>query len=266
MSIACINWAISITQQDARIGGTRAHVLLLLANRADERRCAWQSAATLAAEAGITERTVRAALADLEAFGVIAGERRFRYSTRWTLLVSDLNQPEAGDPNPENSSGAEGTTLRKILHGNPENSSGGTVKIMHGNPEAFSDRTIINHQKNHQGTRERRAQRGMRLPADWIPSASDSAFARERGLDPDHIAECFRDYWHAKPGAGAAKSDWSATWRNWCRRERPAGSDPRRNPRTSARVDSAAWLAGLGPEADAAPNARVLIDPEGNPQ
>lgn len=28
----------------------------------------------------------------------------------------------------------------------------------------------------------------------------------------------FRDHWIAKPGADALKLDWSATWRNWCRR------------------------------------------------
>lgn len=42
----------------------------------------------------------------------------------------------------------------------------------------------------------------------------------------------FRDYWVAKAGPGAAKLDWSATWRNWLRRsaqdsqarQRPAGA------------------------------------------
>ncbi|MDD9333336.1 MAG: hypothetical protein PV354_06640, partial [Bartonella sp.] len=29
----------------------------------------------------------------------------------------------------------------------------------------------------------------------------------------------FRDYWQAKSGKEAKKVDWSATWRNWYRRE-----------------------------------------------
>ncbi|MGH8431263.1 MAG: hypothetical protein ACREUF_12750, partial [Solimonas sp.] len=36
-----------------------------------------------------------------------------------------------------------------------------------------------------------------------------------------HVAEVFRDHWHAKGGADARKVDWEATWRNWVRREGP---------------------------------------------
>jgi hypothetical protein len=35
-------------------------------------------------------------------------------------------------------------------------------------------------------------------------------------------ADKFADYWHSKPGAAARKSDWAATWRNWCRNAKPA--------------------------------------------
>ena len=28
-------------------------------------------------------------------------------------------------------------------------------------------------------------------------------------------AECFTNYWQAKPGAQARKLDWEKTWRNW---------------------------------------------------
>jgi hypothetical protein len=30
-------------------------------------------------------------------------------------------------------------------------------------------------------------------------------------------ADKFRDFWHSKSGKDAAKMDWQATWRNWCR-------------------------------------------------
>jgi hypothetical protein len=44
------------------------------------------------------------------------------------------------------------------------------------------------------------------------------------------VADRFRDFWHAKPGQGGVKLDWTATWRNWCRedaRRRPsAPEDP----------------------------------------
>jgi uncharacterized protein YdaU (DUF1376 family) len=61
---------------------------------------------------------------------------------------------------------------------------------------------------------------GMRLPLDWQPSEADLAFAATL-LPPDRIPierDTFRDYWKAKAGPGAVKRDWSATWRNWCRK------------------------------------------------
>lgn len=60
--------------------------------------------------------------------------------------------------------------------------------------------------------------RGSRLAADWGPSKEDATFAMELGLDTKKVADEFKDYWHAKAGAGASKRDWHATWRNWCRR------------------------------------------------
>ena len=32
----------------------------------------------------------------------------------------------------------------------------------------------------------------------------------------------FADFWHAKAGKDAAKLDWCATWRNWCRNATPS--------------------------------------------
>jgi hypothetical protein len=36
-----------------------------------------------------------------------------------------------------------------------------------------------------------------------------------------HVADKFRDHWIAMSGAKALKADWPATWRNWCRNEKP---------------------------------------------
>lgn len=70
------------------------------------------------------------------------------------------------------------------------------------------------------------AQRGTRLPADWELSTKDEewaanefAWSRERCQT---VAATFRDYWTARVGPSGRKLDWSATWRNWCRKERPA--------------------------------------------
>lgn len=71
-------------------------------------------------------------------------------------------------------------------------------------------------------------QRGQRLSSDWqLPDdwrqwARTNCFAENAEITRQ--AEVFRDYWIAKPGAQAAKLDWEATWRNWCRKAfSPAG-------------------------------------------
>lgn len=64
-----------------------------------------------------------------------------------------------------------------------------------------------------------RPTRGSRLPSDWFPEADEAGYAHSLGLDPDVVAENFRDYWHGKAGKDATKMDWSATWRGWCRRD-----------------------------------------------
>ncbi len=64
-----------------------------------------------------------------------------------------------------------------------------------------------------------------RLPADWAPSDDDIEFceAERKDLTPSVVADRFRDYWIAQPGAKGRKLDWPATWRNWVRNEKLVG-------------------------------------------
>jgi hypothetical protein len=62
--------------------------------------------------------------------------------------------------------------------------------------------------------------RGHRLPADWALSDDDREFAATV-LPAQRVrseADKFRDYWHAANGPPSVKRDWSAAWRNWCRK------------------------------------------------
>ncbi len=65
--------------------------------------------------------------------------------------------------------------------------------------------------------------RGSRLPQDWKPTREQINFIlQERpDLDPASVTERFHDYWIAQPGSKGFKLDWSATFRNWVRNERP---------------------------------------------
>jgi hypothetical protein len=64
--------------------------------------------------------------------------------------------------------------------------------------------------------------RASRLPPDWTLPDEWRAWAKtERpDLNPDAVADRFRDHWTAKPGKDGRKLDWQATWRNWVRGER----------------------------------------------
>jgi hypothetical protein len=66
-----------------------------------------------------------------------------------------------------------------------------------------------------------RARPACRLPRDWMPTLDDLAFARTllRHERVEIEVAKFRDYWLARDGPNAVKRDWSATWRNWCRRD-----------------------------------------------
>lgn len=89
-----------------------------------------------------------------------------------------------------------------------------------------------------------RTVRGARLPDDWkLPKAwGEWALTEFTAWTPEIVrleAEKFADHWRAKAGKDACKTDWQATWRNWCRsdiaqRGKPAASavcsDWRKNP------------------------------------
>ena len=69
-----------------------------------------------------------------------------------------------------------------------------------------------------------KATKGTRLPDDWEPTEEMIQFAYSLSLPWRSVAESFRDYWIAVPGAKGVKLDWAATWRNWCRSEAKRGN------------------------------------------
>lgn len=79
-------------------------------------------------------------------------------------------------------------------------------------------------------SKNKKKERGARLANDWSPSVSDTDAARAEGFSESEISRevaKFRDYWTAKSGSAGVKLDWSATWRNWCRRAAEyAGKEP----------------------------------------
>lgn len=61
-----------------------------------------------------------------------------------------------------------------------------------------------------------------RLAKDWELPDEWAIWAKENrpDLNPNQVAEQFKDYWIAVAGAKGRKQDWFATWRNWVRNQR----------------------------------------------
>jgi hypothetical protein len=64
----------------------------------------------------------------------------------------------------------------------------------------------------------RGADKGTRLATGWQPSATDLAYATDKGLPADIIprtVEKFRNHYLSVPGSKGLSLDWSLTWNNW---------------------------------------------------
>jgi len=85
--------------------------------------------------------------------------------------------------------------------------------------------------------------RGSRLPADWLlPKAwGDWAANEYPQWSADKVrteGAKFADHWHAKAGKDAAKADWQATWRSWCRSDIAHRDDPKQGRPSTAQRDA----------------------------
>ncbi len=72
--------------------------------------------------------------------------------------------------------------------------------------------------------------KASRLSPEWVLPQAWGEWATENGMTADDArreADRFKDYWCAKSGKDATKTDWLATWRNWVRKaiaDRPSQS------------------------------------------
>lgn len=253
MSARAVTWAHAQSTGNA----ARKAVLVALADMADEAHSCWPPQAMLATMTEQSARSVRRHLSALEEAGLIirahrGGAAGGRTSDRYTLPVSvAVSVSVAGKPklaanlagNPRLAANlaarnrVESDTLPANLAGNPPDN-------LAGNPELAANLAgeVLKAFKVVNVPTERNAvvksgaakkRRGTRLPADWLRTDTDREWQAGKGIPDDFAREhtaAFRDYWTAVPGARGVKLDWSATWRNWMRREwgSPAGDRYRR--------------------------------------
>lgn len=69
--------------------------------------------------------------------------------------------------------------------------------------------------------KRQKSNRGSRLPVDFVLPEDWISFCQteRKDLVPAKVFEEFKDYWTALPAGKGTKTDWTATWRNWVRRQ-----------------------------------------------
>lgn len=68
---------------------------------------------------------------------------------------------------------------------------------------------------------KKNSNRGTRLPVNFVLPTDWIAFCQQerQDLNPQKVFAEFKDYWTALPAGKGTKTDWTATWRNWVRRQ-----------------------------------------------
>lgn len=223
------------------VGGVDKLVLLVIAKRANwDNGDAYPSQAYIAKMCGISERSVRDVLKRLEEAGVIKrrpGGRTAngRLADIITILAPLCDPEDTVDPNRQNPSDRN----RQNSQRNRQNSSPITANLAAQPSLTSQEQEPPSEDAREASPKKEKMRQARRLTEDWTLSSEGRDYARKLGFADsriDLIAENFRDYWIAKAGEAARKTDWEATWRGWIRREAerlPAarrGSGPSRGP------------------------------------
>jgi uncharacterized protein YdaU (DUF1376 family) len=107
---------------------------------------------------------------------------------------------------------------------------GGRPKKTHGIPKPNPSLTQNNPKQetlntNHKPLKELADKSAIatRLSEDWQLPDEWAIWAKQErpDLNPNKVADSFKDYWIAQPSSKGKKTNWLATWRNWVRTQKP---------------------------------------------
>ena len=245
MSVQAMSWALSLPTQSLKDSSAR-HVLLCLANYAGSNGAgAFPSASTLAQDTGLSERTVRYKLDDLEKSGLIqkgnqaiAAVHIDRHDRR--PVVYDLQISRGANPAPRAKRGADSAT------GCSSQQNGVQPGTERGAAAA------PNPSLNHQGTEEQQQREISDVIAEQDQAAIEELDYRQRfamfaewdfpevymttqlkiaGLPTDSITDellaGFKGFFVAKSSTVDTAAGWCFRLANWIKRDRvkSAGTD-----------------------------------------
>lgn len=212
----------------------RKIVLLALCDHANDQGECYPSIEAIARKCSMGQRTVQQHLGELEATGILV--RRFR-SGRSTVYKLD----------PRNFHTAAASAVARNSTSNGTVSAPRPLHLSEISP-AGSTPIIINEPSKDPSPNQQMA-RGTRLTPDWELPRAWAEWARQQqpAWNAEHVrmvADKFRDYWAALPGLRGVKTDWLATWRNWCRNELALGNNKTTGPDRWWTNDAAMLLKG----------------------
>lgn len=156
------------------------------------------SLGSMEAEWGMTKKKIRGFMARLEMDTVVVTAK----GTAGTIVtICNYDEYQGEDE-------SEGT---------PEGTGEGTPRAHRGHTTEEREERKKDSEGADAPSKQRKA---GRLPSNWQLPNSWGQWAVSQGLSAEKVrleAEKFRDYWIAKSGKDATKTNWEATWRNWIR-------------------------------------------------
>jgi len=191
----------------ADIPSGRKLVLLALCDHANGQGECYPSVEAIARKCSMGQRTVQQHIGELENAGIVM--RRFRKGRSTVYQLEPRNFSSTSESAVPQESTLQCAASLQLLHPTP------------ANPAPIS---INKPSLNHQVVRGTPLAPNWTLPEPWAEWALQ-AQPTWTAAHVRFVAEKFRDHWTAMPGQRGVKADWLATWRNWCRNEKPAGQN-----------------------------------------
>lgn len=292
MSVEALAWAFTVP-----LPPSEKLVLLALADRSGNRFDCYPSVTDVTMRTGLSDRTVRTAIASLAHRSVIRIERR-KHSGHggWTSSLYEMlvdgdtrrrleerlqrARGQDADPQPEDApppataahppiANAAAPLMRRLpdmnRHLEPEESQQAPARESSSKgvgspppPTTSPAATTV---------------ASLELPLDWKPSPEDRAYATGLGLDPDALVQDFVGYWTSRPPGKGLSRRWSWNWERWCRNEIEFRAERSQRPDRALKAVAATHRAGAAPHAgmervpaDLVPSIETrLASPEARP-
>lgn len=240
MSVEALTWAFKTSIKPA----TRKLVLIALADAANDNMICWPSIDALEQKTSLDRKTIVAAIADLEAWGLLRDTGRRAGKTRQIPVyvvnannavygtIPALNSTDFGNDTgngndtvfdvetvpffPGNST-ENGTRNPKGTQREPSHSAcaqGGDSDAGKAKPKSAPP------SRSDSGTGDSVLRRGTRVPDDFTYRAEDAEWAKQTfpwltDANLDFITGEFRDWWGALADTKESrKANWFLTWRN----------------------------------------------------